>query len=290
MSEPPPPPRTHSNPLTLTLKHPSVFFSTFCGARAQKFARGECRQRPPGHMGCVMSTALGCMLCNHKCSISSLASTFAFFPPNPPSYTVETGTDGECHPSFTNAEMDAAVRTLPPTANKVKASVHKLTTRKKESVVLFHFTCPGAQHTLLWSHGNAMDVGEMYFFFIQLADRLQVHAAARHDQCPRLRDLCPDCALTPRPLAPRPLTTPLRHAVTAGERRRVRLQRLRRLHRHPHRGQRLCRRPRSSRLSRGHRGALHILYVYTHTRMHTYSRPLAPDPCPTTSHLPPWPT
>ena len=129
-------------------------------------------------MGCVMSTALGCMLCNHKCSISRLAATFSFFPPNPPSYTVEDGADGECHAKFTNAEMEAAVRTLPPTTNKVTASVHKLVNKKKKSIVLFHFTCPGAQTTLLWSHGNAMDVGEMYFFFVQLADRLQVNVAA----------------------------------------------------------------------------------------------------------------
>lgn len=129
-------------------------------------------------MGCVMSTALGCMLCNHKCSISRLAATFSFFPPNPPSYTVEEGADGECHAKFTDPETDAAVRTLPPTQNKVSVSVHKLVTKKKQSIVLFHFTCPGAHTTLLWSHGNAMDVGEMYFFFVQLADKLRVNVAA----------------------------------------------------------------------------------------------------------------
>ena len=129
-------------------------------------------------MGCVMSTALGCMLCHHKCSISRLAATFSFFPPNPPSYTVEEGADGECHVRFTDPETDAAVRDLPPTPNKIKASVHKLVTKKKQSIVLFHFTCPGAHTTLLWSHGNAMDVGEMYFFFIQLAEKLKVNVAA----------------------------------------------------------------------------------------------------------------
>ena len=74
---------------------------------------------PLAAMGCVMSTALACMLCNHKCSISRLAATFAFFPPTPASYSVEVGEDGECKLSFTNEEMEYAVRTMPPTANKV---------------------------------------------------------------------------------------------------------------------------------------------------------------------------
>ena len=79
---------------------------------------------------------------------------------------------------FAGEEMQEAVRTMPPTPAKVQADVHQLLTRNKERIVLFHFTCPGAQTTLLWSHGNAMDVGEMYFFFLQLADRLRVNIAA----------------------------------------------------------------------------------------------------------------
>ena len=67
---------------------------------------------------------------------------------------------------------------MPPTPNKVQADVHQLQTKNKETIVLFHFTCPGATTTLLWSHGNAMDVGEMYFLFLQIADRLRVNIAA----------------------------------------------------------------------------------------------------------------
>ena len=32
--------------------------------------------------------------------------------------------------------------------------------------------------TLLWSHANAMDCGEMYFFFLELATRLRVNICA----------------------------------------------------------------------------------------------------------------
>lgn len=127
-------------------------------------------------MGCVMSTAIGCMLCNHSCSVAKLAATLSFFPPNPPSYRVEQTADGECRLVFSNDEMQKAVSNLPH--RTVQSSVHQLATKRGETIVLLHFTCPGAQTTLLWSHGNAMDIGEMYFFFMQLSDRLKVNIAA----------------------------------------------------------------------------------------------------------------
>ncbi len=127
------------------------------------------------YMGCIMSTAIGCMLCNHSCSVSKLAASLSFFPPSPASYTVTKTADGTCQLQFTNQEVQRALQQMPP--SKVQAHVHQLMTKRKETIVLFHFTWPGAQTTLLWSHGNAMDVGEMYFFFLQLAEKLKVNIA-----------------------------------------------------------------------------------------------------------------
>ena len=44
-----------------------------------------------------------------------------------------------------------------------------LRTARRNSIALFHFHCHGAQRTLLWSHANAMDCGEMYFFLAEIA-------------------------------------------------------------------------------------------------------------------------
>ena len=115
------------------------------------------------------------MLCNHSCSVSKLAASLSFFPPSPASYTVTKMADGTCQLQFTNQEVQRALQQMPP--SKVQAHVHQLMTKRKETIVLFHFTWPGAQTTLLWSHGNAMDVGEMYFFFLQLAEKLKVNIA-----------------------------------------------------------------------------------------------------------------
>ena len=56
----------------------------------------------------------------------------------------------------------------------VRVDIKYLHTKKRSTIPLFHFQCPGAEVTVLWSHANAMDVGEMYFFFLELAARLKV--------------------------------------------------------------------------------------------------------------------
>lgn len=123
-----------------------------------------------------MSTAIGCLLCNHRCSVARLAASMSFFPPSPASYSVKLTADGDCKLSFVKPELQREAARIAPA--RAQAHVHQLRTRRKETIVLFHFTWPGAATTLLWSHGNAMDVGEMYFFFLQLAERLQVNVAA----------------------------------------------------------------------------------------------------------------
>ena len=59
-----------------------------------------------------------------------------------------------------SSTAQAAIDSVMPRAN-VQASATYVDTRRKQRVALFHFSVPGAYHTLLWSHGNAMDIGEM---------------------------------------------------------------------------------------------------------------------------------
>ena len=105
----------------------------------------------------------------------------AFHPPSPPSYTLETDHDGKLKIIFAQQEMADALRRH-MNYGGIRVEVQLLRTKRKQSIPMFHFHCPGATTTLLWSHANAMDCGEMYFFFVELAIRLQVNLVA-YDYC-----------------------------------------------------------------------------------------------------------
>lgn len=127
-------------------------------------------------MGCVVSTAIAVLLCKNKCSVDRLVSKMAFHPPSPPSYTLEEAADGTYQLQFASREMTEALRIYERCP--VKCTIRMVRTKRRQSVVLFHFVNPQADKTLLWSHSNAMDAGEMYFFFIEVAMRLGVSVAA----------------------------------------------------------------------------------------------------------------
>jgi pimeloyl-ACP methyl ester carboxylesterase len=131
-------------------------------------------------MGCVMSTAIACLLCNNRCSIGRIVSNFAFFPPDPPSYKLEEAGDGRLRISFTDPQYQMAADRLTRAAAAVGVRVEPrlLDTARKERIALFHFWHPAAKATILWSHGNAMDIGEIYFFLIQLCSQLHVNVVA----------------------------------------------------------------------------------------------------------------
>ncbi|CAO2825396.1 unnamed protein product [Amaranthus hypochondriacus] len=95
---------------------------------------------------------------------SSIAAKFAFFPPTPPSYTVvadENSGDGK----FMIPEV--------PSRNGV--DVLKLKTRRGNDVVAVYVKHPKASSTLLYSHGNAADLGQMFELFVELSNRLRVN-------------------------------------------------------------------------------------------------------------------
>ncbi|KAG8373747.1 hypothetical protein BUALT_Bualt11G0057100 [Buddleja alternifolia] len=94
---------------------------------------------------------------------SSIAAKFAFFPPSPPSYTVVA--DESC----------GGALCIPEVPRREDVDVLKLRTRRGNDVVAVHVRHPKATATLLYSHGNAADVGQMYELFVEISLRLRIN-------------------------------------------------------------------------------------------------------------------
>ncbi|XP_050384356.1 uncharacterized protein LOC126800969 [Argentina anserina] len=93
---------------------------------------------------------------------SSMAAKFAFFPPNPPSYKLIT-------------DEPTGLLLLSPFPHRENVEVMKLPTRRGTEVVAIYIRHPLATSTLLYSHGNAADLGQMYELFIELSIHLRVN-------------------------------------------------------------------------------------------------------------------
>ncbi|CAI0560587.1 unnamed protein product [Linum tenue] len=82
---------------------------------------------------------------------STMAAKFAFFPPTPPSYQVEVD------------KASGKVKMVGQGIGvKENVDVWKLDTKRGNQVVAVYFRNPAASLTLLYSHGNAADLGQMY--------------------------------------------------------------------------------------------------------------------------------
>ncbi|KAL3723038.1 hypothetical protein ACJRO7_035254 [Eucalyptus globulus] len=93
---------------------------------------------------------------------SSMAAKFAFFPPSPPSYKLVT--DGL-----------TGLLLLSPFPHRENVEVLRLPTRRGTEIVAVYVRHPMATSTLLYSHGNAADLGQMYELFIELSIHLRVN-------------------------------------------------------------------------------------------------------------------
>ncbi|KAL3378580.1 hypothetical protein AABB24_004485 [Solanum stoloniferum] len=93
---------------------------------------------------------------------SSMAAKFAFFPPNPPSYGVVV-------------EESTGKLKLTEVAAKENVDILKLPTKKGTEIVAVYVRNPAAMLTVLYSHGNAADLGQMYELFIELSHLLRVN-------------------------------------------------------------------------------------------------------------------
>ncbi|KAL0919188.1 hypothetical protein M5K25_011267 [Dendrobium thyrsiflorum] len=97
---------------------------------------------------------------------SMMAAKFAFFPPDPPSYGLVAVDVGE--PARVKWEMTGVMK-------REGVEVMRLKTRKKNEIVAVYVRNPAAKLTVLYSHGNAADIGQIYELFIELSVHLRVN-------------------------------------------------------------------------------------------------------------------
>ncbi|XP_031500481.1 uncharacterized protein LOC116264420 [Nymphaea colorata] len=93
---------------------------------------------------------------------STIAARLAFFPPSPPSYGV--GTDEESGRLY-----------LTEIGRRDDVDLHRLKTRRGQEIVAVYLRHSAATATLLYSHGNAADLGQMLDLFIELSVHLRVN-------------------------------------------------------------------------------------------------------------------
>lgn len=91
----------------------------------------------------------------------SVAAKFAFFPPDPPTYDVSKEEDGRLVFSGVTADKNM--------------DVHLLDTKGGNKIVATFWKHPFARFTILYSHGNAADLGQMHELFIELRAHLRVN-------------------------------------------------------------------------------------------------------------------
>ncbi|RXH74286.1 hypothetical protein DVH24_029007 [Malus domestica] len=92
---------------------------------------------------------------------AGVAAKFAFFPPDPPTYDVYKDEGGKLVFSSVTADKNM--------------EVHLLDTKGGNKIVATFWRHPLARFTLLYSHGNAADLGQMHELFIELRSHLRVN-------------------------------------------------------------------------------------------------------------------
>ncbi|KAI3823586.1 hypothetical protein L1987_05025 [Smallanthus sonchifolius] len=104
------------------------------------------------------------------CVISNLSAKFAFFPPSPPTYQIKKQDDGKLNAVYTSATggVDGG-------GGGCSVDVLSLRTKRGNKIVAFYLKNPYARLTLLYSHGNAADLGQLVDLFVQLKANLRVN-------------------------------------------------------------------------------------------------------------------
>ncbi|CAA2992698.1 ABHD17B isoform X1 [Olea europaea subsp. europaea] len=102
------------------------------------------------------------------CLISQLAAKFAFFPPAPATYQVKKRDDGKLVAVSTQSSMPIAV-------DDASFDVLSIKTKRGNKIIAFYLRNPYARLTVLYSHGNAADLGQLYDLFVQLKANLRVN-------------------------------------------------------------------------------------------------------------------
>ncbi|KAI4357949.1 hypothetical protein L6164_001862 [Bauhinia variegata] len=94
---------------------------------------------------------------------SSMAAKFAFFPPDPPSYKLYVD------------ESSGKMKMSDVSHQTENVDVMKLSTKRGNEIVAMFVKNQSATLTLLYSHGNAADLGQMCHIFTELSHHLGVN-------------------------------------------------------------------------------------------------------------------
>ncbi|KAL8266264.1 hypothetical protein R6Q59_003608 [Mikania micrantha] len=95
---------------------------------------------------------------------SSVAAKLAFFPPNPPSYGV-----------MVSESSGGSKLRMTDVPERVNVDILKLKTKRETEIVAMFVKNPAASLTVLYSHGNAADLGQMYELLCELSLHLRVN-------------------------------------------------------------------------------------------------------------------
>ncbi|KAL5213034.1 hypothetical protein ABZP36_023881 [Zizania latifolia] len=116
---------------------------------------------------------------------STVAARFAFFPPNPPSYGVEAPAPAEAAEGAVAVAVagedrekgrdGGVVVELTGVPRRGNVEARRLRTKRGAEVVAMYVRQAGARLTLLYSHGNAADLGQMFELFVELSAHLNVN-------------------------------------------------------------------------------------------------------------------
>lgn len=125
-------------------------------------------------MGGVLC-GLGALWCRAGCSSSRVASYLAFFPPRPPFYRFQTD------PKTKQLHLELSEFILGIVAGHPglkTVEVGYAHTSRGQRVAMLLVPCAGARFTILYSHGNAADIGAMIGRLLELSRHLGVNVVA----------------------------------------------------------------------------------------------------------------
>ena len=115
-------------------------------------------------------TALLCLYCKNGCSASVVQSALTFHPPYPPFYAFVYDDEND---SF-SFEMGEDITPLPDSMLK-GVSAFYLTTKTNTLVPVLLFRVADATRTIIFSHGNATDLGASFATYALMAAALGVN-------------------------------------------------------------------------------------------------------------------
>lgn len=164
----PSPWRLHAHTITHSHVHFSLFLATYLSTHTLFFSslillffslKSKSKSKPKSFKQTLISsishTSMGAVT-------SSMAAKFAFFPPNPPSYGL-------------GVDESTGKNKITGVSTRENVDVLKLCTKRGNNIVALYIKNSSASLTILYSHGNAADLGQMYELFSELSIHLRVN-------------------------------------------------------------------------------------------------------------------